>query len=133
MTKTAAYSLGTKSFYRDWNVEVPLKSLSADSSAGISFSRKRGLSRMRHIETRYLWLQDAVAEGRIKLAKIDGTKNPANALTKHLKTGEEVRSARKKRICLYDIIILFKDTSLRKYLQSYLKFKYDIHILRWEM
>ena len=37
---------------------------------------------MRHIQTRYLWLQDAVAGKIVSVRKIKGTDNPADDLTK---------------------------------------------------
>ena len=49
---------------------------------------------MRHIETQYLFVQSAVKKGALIVKKIDGKKNPSNALTKHLKTGPEHIDAR---------------------------------------
>ena len=49
---------------------------------------------MRHIETQYLFVQSAVKKGVLKVKKIDGKKNPSNALTKHLKSGPEHQDAR---------------------------------------
>ena len=80
-TKGAAYALGLQSFFEDWNVAVDVVMYS-DSSSGLSFSSRRGLGRMRHIETRYLWLQDMVAYRALKIKKIDGKLNPADVLTK---------------------------------------------------
>ena len=41
-----------------------------------------GLGRTRHIEVRYLWLQEAVRKRRLEIRKIRGELNPADALTK---------------------------------------------------
>eukprot|EP00961_Rhodomonas_salina_P020375 273693-Rhodomonas_salina.1 len=38
----------------------------------------------RHIYTLLYFLHDMVREGMLKLAKVDGTKNPADALTKRV-------------------------------------------------
>ena len=54
-----------------------------DSSAAKSYASQRGVGRIRHVEVKQLWLQQAVAEGRIKLVKIAGTENPADAMTKY--------------------------------------------------
>ena len=55
--------------------------ISTDSSSAKSFASKRGLGKMRHIEVKDLWLQEAVCRGRIKLFKVIGTKNPADLFT----------------------------------------------------
>ena len=54
-----------------------------DSSAAKSFASQRGSGRIRHVEVKQLWLQQAVAEGRIKLVKVAGPENPADAMTKY--------------------------------------------------
>ena len=54
-----------------------------DSSAAKSHASQRGTGRVRHMEVRHLWLQQAVAEGKFKLVKVLGTANPADVLTKY--------------------------------------------------
>ena len=39
---------------------------------------------MRHIEIRYLWLQQEVREGKLKVRKVPGIENPADLMTKVL-------------------------------------------------
>ncbi len=39
---------------------------------------------MRHLEVRFLWVQDALAKQRFRIKKIGGKENPADALTKPL-------------------------------------------------
>jgi len=46
---------------------------------------------VRHIETKYLWVQDLVKDGRLKLLKVKGTDNPADIGTKHLSISETER------------------------------------------
>ena len=58
--------------------------LHTDSSAAKSFASRRGLGRARHIQTRCLWLQKAVADRRVLVRKVAGTANPADILTKFL-------------------------------------------------
>ena len=50
---------------------------------------------MRHVQTRYLWVQERVKEGHLKVLPVRGKNNPADILTKavsgklrvkHLKT-----------------------------------------------
>ena len=42
------------------------------------------LGAVRHLETQYLWIQQAVQKGRFFLSKVDGETNPADLGTKHL-------------------------------------------------
>ena len=62
--------------------------LSTDSSAAKSWGSRRDTGRIRHLETKWLWLQIKVAEGRIKLEKVAGELNPADLLTKYKNAGE---------------------------------------------
>ena len=71
-------------------IEIGLKGLEgpinlfADASAARSFASRRGLGRMRHIDTRELWLQGEVLEGRVVISKVRGEENPADLMTKYL-------------------------------------------------
>ena len=65
--------------------------LATDSSAAKSFVSRRGFGKMRHLEIKDLWLQKEVGEGKVKVWKIPGDKNPADLMTKNLKI-EEIRS-----------------------------------------
>ena len=62
-----------------------------DSTAAIGMAKRRGAgSKIRHIDCRILWLQDAHQKGGIALEKVLGKENPADLGTKHLATGAEV-------------------------------------------
>ncbi|CAK0894978.1 unnamed protein product, partial [Prorocentrum cordatum] len=82
-TKGAAYALGTRSYFRDLGRELGV-TVHTDSSSGRSFASRRGLGKMRHICTRYLWLQEQISGKTLKLLKIAGTANPADIMTKQL-------------------------------------------------
>ena len=56
----------------------------ADASAAIGIAQRRGVGKVRHIEVHQLWLQDRVSRGDLRIRKVDGNKNPADALTKHV-------------------------------------------------
>ena len=45
---------------------------------------RKGLGKVRHIEVNQLWVQEAVALGRILLEKVGTQDNLADVLTKHL-------------------------------------------------
>ena len=52
-----------------------------DSSAAQAFFHRRGVGRMKHIDSRVLWLQDLIAAGGVKLKKIPRAQNLADVLT----------------------------------------------------
>ena len=81
LVKGATEGLGLQSLAQDlgWQVEVMLW---VDSSAAKSMASRKGVGKVRHVEVRELWLQDAVRKKRLALASIEGTKNPSDVLTK---------------------------------------------------
>ncbi|MDA8583693.1 hypothetical protein N9L68_05650, partial [bacterium] len=53
-----------------------------DSSAAKSMASRKGVGKVRHLAVRFLWLQQAVRDGRLCIRKILGTLNPSDILTK---------------------------------------------------
>ena len=49
--------------------------IGTDSSAAKRFVRRQGLGKMKHLETRELWLQKEVREGKVVVHKVLGTEN----------------------------------------------------------
>ena len=60
-----------------------------DSSAAHAFFHRRGVGRMKHIDSRILWLQDLIAAGVVRLKKIRRTQNLADMLT-HTPSAKEL-------------------------------------------
>ena len=84
LIRGACTSLGIQSHYQDWMIDVPLQ-IYSDSSAARSVARRRGIGgRLRHLQTRHLWLQSRVALGHLKLDVVAGERSPADTLTKPL-------------------------------------------------
>ena len=54
-----------------------------DSSVAKSLVATRGLGKMRHLEVKLLWLQEAVQSGQLVVGKFKGTANIADAMTKY--------------------------------------------------
>ena len=82
MVEGATRAIGIKTMLDELGVDVDIV-LATDSSAAKSLSSRRGTGRIRHLETRWLWLQLEVAKATIKLEKVAGENNPADVLTKH--------------------------------------------------
>ena len=81
LVKGASIALGLQSILKDWRIDVGAEILS-DSSAAKGTVSRRGLGKTRHVQTRYLWIQERLARKEILVTKIKGTANPADILTK---------------------------------------------------
>ena len=56
-----------------------------DSNVGKSIASRFGASRKtKHVELRYLYVQELVASGMVRVKKVLGTLNPADILTKYI-------------------------------------------------
>ncbi len=55
-----------------------------DSPAAIGICKRTGVENVRHLDTRLLWIQDLVRDGRVSVLKVSGVENPTDLMTKHL-------------------------------------------------
>ena len=80
----ASRALGVRAAAKELGVVVDdlVVSMATDSSGAKSFASRRGTGRIRHIEVKWLWLQQAVADGRFRMQKVLGTRNAADMITK---------------------------------------------------
>ena len=81
--KCAAIGLGARSMLSDFGMCADVVACT-DSSSGLAVGSRRGLGRLRHVQTRYLWVQQRVQEGDLRLKKELGDTNISDALTKTL-------------------------------------------------
>ena len=72
---------GLKAMARDFGVDLKIKIIT-DATAAQGISLRRGLGKVRHIETNTFWIQDRVRRGDIVVEKIGGKDNISDALTK---------------------------------------------------
>ena len=79
--KCAAELLGVRSLARDLGWEFGLRML-IDSTAAKAIASRLGTGKVRHLEVRFLWLQELTRSHQLSIAKIAGTVNPADVLTK---------------------------------------------------
>ena len=77
----SAEGLGLKSLMEDLGWDVGVK-VWTDSSTAQSVASRRGLGKLRHVELRFLWVQEMVKRGRLALGKVWGPVNVADHLTK---------------------------------------------------
>ena len=55
-----------------------------DATAAIGIAKRRGVGKIRHLSTTDLWIQERQREGDLEIAKVLGTENPGDALTKYV-------------------------------------------------
>jgi hypothetical protein len=79
----AAEGLAVRSLVRDFGLDCGLR-IHVDSSAAIGICKRTGVGKIRHLDTRLLWIQEAVRDGTLEVMKVLGTENPADLMTKHL-------------------------------------------------
>ena len=81
LTHGAAHGLGMQSYFADLGLELGIV-LESDSSSARAFASRRGLGKQRHVQVRYLWLQQTVAMHRVVIRKIGTKHNASDILTK---------------------------------------------------
>jgi hypothetical protein len=81
--KMSTELIGITQLAFDWGMEVEGR-LYVDSSAAMGVVNRRGNGRLRHVRVGMLWIQEKVEEGDLKVSKVLGTENPADAMTKYL-------------------------------------------------
>ena len=81
--KGSAEGLGVVSAMKDLG-EKRLLRVGLDSSAALGIVRRVGLGKLKHVDTKYLWVQHARKQGRLSVFKIDGKLNGANLMTKYM-------------------------------------------------
>ena len=105
VVKGASIGMGVQSMYEDYNEKMKLI-VFTDSSTARSITQRRGIGKIRHLETRLLWVQHYVYNQLLRVEKIATAENPADLFTKFLdekrtimllkKMGFEYRSGRPK-------------------------------------
>ena len=83
IAKGAAQGIGLRSLAKDLAMDLDVV-VFTDAAAAIGIVRRRGLGKVRHLDVTDLWLQEKVRTGDIRVEKVAGTENPADALTKVL-------------------------------------------------
>ena len=83
VVRASSEGLGFQSMLKDFGSSVPV-SVAADASAALGVVRRKGLGKLRHIETNFLWVQDVAAGKKIEYVKQPGSENPADICTKHV-------------------------------------------------
>ena len=78
-----AQGLGIQSICRDLGYTYKLR-VHTDATAAIGIARRRGMGKIRHLDTADLWVQEVVRSGRIEFLKAAGEENMADIMTKYV-------------------------------------------------
>ena len=79
--KGGAEGLAMQSMAKDLGIDLKIR-IHTDSSACRGICGRTGIGKVRHMAVPHLWLQGAVREKKIEMARIAGKDNPADVLTK---------------------------------------------------
>jgi hypothetical protein len=80
---TSANALFLKALLGDWGIEVKIRSF-CDAVAARAISQRLGCGSIKHLEARYMWLQEKTRGREIEIHSVKTTENPADILTKHV-------------------------------------------------
>ena len=79
--KGMSEGLGLQAMCRDMNIDMVVR-VRTDSDACRGTCHRSGLGRLKHVEIEHLWSQEAVAQGRVELTRVDRSENSADCMTK---------------------------------------------------
>ena len=83
IVKGAAVVLGAVSLAQDLGLALKAR-VHTDSSAAKGIVSRRGLGKVRHIHTQFLWVQERLAAGDFSIHKEKTDDNVGDLMTKHL-------------------------------------------------
>ena len=82
--------LGIAPLAKDFGVLLQLH-IWMDATAGSSIGSRRGLGRVKHVDTVFLWVQEVVNQKRAVLGKVHTSQNLSDVLTKPVSGPELMR------------------------------------------
>ena len=83
IVKASAESMGIASLLKDFGIKMKTH-VFGDASAALAIIARRGLGRVRHLDTSYLWVQEKAATEELIYNKVAGQHNIADLFTKAL-------------------------------------------------
>ena len=79
--RASAETMGLISMYKDLGTHMNGVVL-GDASAALAIVARRGLGKLRHLDTNFLWIQERAAKGDLNFKKVSGVDNGADLSTK---------------------------------------------------
>ena len=81
---------GIRSLALDWNLNYKL-TCCVDATAAIGIASRRGLGKLKHVDTVFLWIQERIENLKITIIKKHTTEMIADMLTKFVSNKDLVR------------------------------------------
>ena len=85
--KVVCEAIGVEVMGRELGYELKIDA-AGDSSAALGTMSRQGSGKIKHLETKQLWLQEKVLQGKVKYRKIPRAQNVADALTHYWTAGD---------------------------------------------
>ena len=82
MRRTATQAEFVRGIISFWGYEAKKVKMLVDSSAAKAMSERRGVGTNRHVQARFLWLQDKVFNKELEVGKVAGKVNDSDLVTK---------------------------------------------------
>ena len=89
MTKATAMGLFLRAILEDWGFGDVELEVGTDSSSAKAFGERRGLGKNRHVQTKFLWIQERIATKDMRPIKINTKNNLADTMTRVQRTEEQ--------------------------------------------
>ena len=90
LVSAISHALGEQAMLEDWNIKVEIQ-IWMDATAGIAIGQRRGLGKVKHIDTTFLWVQEVVNRGRARVGKKKTKEMLADMFTKAISAPDMVR------------------------------------------
>ena len=87
--KAASETMGIASLAKDLGIELQTQ-IAVDATAAIGTLSREGLGKAKHVDVQFLWLQERVRHGQMKIHKVHTKLNPADMFTKALPEREMI-------------------------------------------
>ncbi|CAE7459637.1 unnamed protein product [Symbiodinium sp. CCMP2592] len=85
----------------EYLLELPVDLLMrTDNSSCRQISLKQGVSKIRHLSGRFLWIQEKTADRTLRVQPVDGRRNPSDLGTKVPCSGSRLRAL----LCMHDFV-----------------------------
>ena len=81
--RCASEAIGLANTIRELGHEAQVR-IWTDAAAARGLALRSGSGAIKHMETKYFWLQQKEKNQELRIEKIRGTVNPADSMTKHL-------------------------------------------------
>ena len=81
LVSCTAQSMAEQATARDLGLQLSVR-IMMDATAGIAIASRRGLGKVRHVDAQFLWVQEVIQNGKIKIRRKHTSEMLADVMTK---------------------------------------------------